>query len=51
MMVALRLAKAGYYGGDPGAVLAGRVDHILALIEFERFTIEYQDVEYELNKN
>ncbi|MGO8695999.1 MAG: hypothetical protein ACLQMF_20235 [Rectinemataceae bacterium] len=50
MMIALRLAKAGYYGGDPERALEARVDHVLAAIEFERFVADYELVNYELNK-
>ena len=49
--MALGLAKAGYYGGDPAQVLGARVDHVLSCIAFERFRSEYQDVEYELNRD
>lgn len=49
-MIALRLAKAGYYGGDPEKVLQGRVDHILDAIEFERFTADFEDAYIEMNK-
>lgn len=50
-MLAMRVAKAGYYGGDPSRVLDARVDHVMAILEYERFTNEYQEVEYELNKS
>lgn len=49
--MALRLAHEGYYGGDPDKVLSARVDHVLAAIEYEKFRSDYQEIEYELNKN
>jgi len=50
MLAALRLAKAGYYGGDPEAVLRARVDMVLAVAQYEYFLAEYQEEEYLLNK-
>lgn len=50
MLVALRLAKVGYYGGSPERVLRARVDHVLAALEYEMFVSEYELVSYELNK-
>jgi hypothetical protein len=50
MLVALRLAKAGYYGGSLQAVLEARADHVLAALEFEGFQADYELVSYELNK-
>jgi len=49
MLVAFRLAKAGYYGGDPEAVLRARADTVLSLVQYEIFLNEYQEEEYLLN--
>jgi hypothetical protein len=46
----LRLAKAGYFGGDPGAVKRGSVNDVLNALAFESFANEYAETEYELNK-
>lgn len=51
LLIALRLAKAGYFGGDPAAVLAGRVDLVLAAMEYEKFENDKEEVYYELNKD
>lgn len=48
--MALRLAKAGYYGGDPGAVKRGAVDDVLNALAYESFVSDYEMVEYEINK-
>lgn len=48
--MALRLAKAGYYGGDPGRVKMAPVDDVLNALAYESFVGEYEAVEYELNK-
>jgi hypothetical protein len=50
MLIALRLAKAGYFCGDPAWVLDARVDHVLAAFEYENFQADYELVSYELNK-
>jgi len=49
-MVALRLAKAGYCGGDPSKVLEMRADLALAAIQYETFTRDYEAAFIELNK-
>ena len=49
-MVALRLAKAGYYGGDPGRVKDAPVDDVLNAFAYEGFVSDYESVEYELNR-
>ena len=50
MLVAMRLAKSGYYGGDPAKVLQARVDHVITTAEYEKFLSEYEEVFYELNR-
>jgi hypothetical protein len=40
-MIALRLAKEGYWGGDPERVLNGRVDLVLEAAEYEVFINKY----------
>lgn len=49
-MIALSLAKAGYYNGNPEQVLEGRIDIVLQLFYFEDFCNKYQITEIELNK-
>lgn len=41
-VVALRLAKAGWFGGDPGKVLSGRVDLVVAALQYEGFLGVYE---------
>lgn len=50
MLVALRLAKSGYYNGDPDKVLKGKVSHVISLMEYERFIHRYEEAYTELNK-
>ncbi len=46
--MALRLAKAGYYGGDPAAVLDAPAPMVLQIMQFEEFTAEYEAACYDL---
>lgn len=38
----MKLAKAGYYGGSPDAVMRGRVDMVLAALEYESYASDWQ---------
>lgn len=48
--MALRLAKAGYWGGDPGAVKRAPVDEVVAAYQWETFTMDYERAFVELNR-
>ena len=48
--MALRLARAGYYGGDVGAVKKAPVGDVLNAFAYEGFVGDYETVEYELNR-
>ena len=50
MMVALRLAKAGYAGGDPERVLKMRADVVLAAMQYEAFLNEYERTYVDINR-
>ena len=50
MMIAIKLAKAGFYGGDVQAVLNANVDHVMTAIEHEIYLVDYERAEFELNK-
>jgi len=50
MMIALRLAKAGYAGGDPERVLKMRADMVISAIQYEAFINEYERAYIELNR-
>ena len=50
MMIALRLAKAGYAGGDPERVLKMRADIVLAAVQYEGFVNDYESAFIELNR-
>ena len=49
MVVALRLASAGYCGGDPERVLGMRADLVLAALQYEVFKGEYERVFVAIN--
>jgi hypothetical protein len=46
----MRLAKAGYFNGDPSQALSAPVDIVLDTLEYERFHAEFEDAMYEMNK-
>lgn len=49
-MVALRLAKQGYFCGSPVGVLDAPVDAVLAIMSYEAFEDDYQTAYMELNR-
>lgn len=49
-MIALRLAKDGYGGGDPEKVLRMRSDLVVAAVQYEKFRNDYERTYYEINK-
>lgn len=50
MFVALRLARAGYFSGDPMQVLNAPVDVVQDAIAFEAFETDYKTEYSLLNK-
>lgn len=49
--MAVKLAKAGYWGGDPGAVKRAPIDEVLAAYDYEDFCSEYEAADYQLQKD
>lgn len=48
--MACRLAKSGYWGGDPGAVKRAPVDEVMETVQYEAFTVELERAAIELNR-
>lgn len=48
--MALKLAKAGWWGGDPGAVKRAPLDEVLTAVEYLDFTSDYEAAWIELGK-
>jgi hypothetical protein len=48
--VACKLARAGYWGGDPGAVRRAPLDEVLTAAEYEDFCGDYEAADYEMQK-
>ena len=48
--IALRLAKAGWWQGDPGKVLNAPVDDVLGALQYDNFLNDYERMTFELNK-
>lgn len=46
----MRLASAGYCAGDPERVLQTRADLVLAMLDQERFRVDFEAVFLEINK-
>jgi hypothetical protein len=49
-MIGLKLARAGYGGGDPEEILGMKADMVLAMLQWEQFNSDYEKKYYELNK-
>jgi hypothetical protein len=48
--MALRLAKDGWWGGDPGKVMDAPVEDVLDALAYERFRSEYESETMRLNR-
>lgn len=49
-MVALRLAKAGYYDGDPEKALNASADMVMAVVQYESFVNDYERTVVDMNR-
>ena len=49
-MVACKLARAGYWGGDPGAVKRAPLDEVLAIDDYETFCGDFESADFEMQK-
>lgn len=49
-IIALRLASAGLYGGDPANVMRARADWVLKAMQYEAFKGDYEDAFVEMNR-
>lgn len=49
-MISLRIARQGYYSGDPGKVKNAPVDDVLRILDYEAFLNEYEFTEYKINE-
>jgi hypothetical protein len=48
--VALRLAKSGWWSGDPQKVLDAPISQVMAALQYDAFLSDYERAVYELNK-
>ena len=48
--ISLRVARAGYYGGNPAFVRQAPADDVLSILSYENFLNDYELTEHELNK-
>jgi hypothetical protein len=49
-VIAVTLAKAGFFNGNPQSVCDAPVDIVMDTYHYEIFTREYEITHYELNK-
>lgn len=50
MFIACRLAKEGYFNGNPEEVLKARADIVQSVLEYGNFTEDYEKQYIALNK-
>lgn len=50
MVMALRLAKGGWWGGEPGRVLQARADEVVLAAQYEGFVSDYEAEMHRLNR-
>jgi hypothetical protein len=50
-VIALRLAKDGFCGGDPEKILTMRADLVMAAYHLRVFDMEYERTYLDLNRN
>ncbi len=48
--IALKLAKMGYWQGDPGRIMQAPADEVLSAAQYENFTAEYEQAVIQLNR-
>jgi hypothetical protein len=46
----MRIAKAGYFGGDPNQVMRAPADIVESVLDYEAFESDYQNEYLALNK-
>jgi hypothetical protein len=49
-VVACKLARAGYWGGDPGAIKRAPLDEVLAVADYEDFVGDYEKADWEMQQ-
>lgn len=50
MFIAIKLAKEGYFNGNPSNVLQAQADIVLNVLRFEAEDSKYKNAHYNLNK-
>ena len=48
--IALKLARQGWWGGDPGTVMRAPADEVIEAAQYENFVSDYETGIFELNK-
>lgn len=50
MGISLKLAKAGWWNGNPGTIMKSPADEVLAAAAFENFHADLERATFDLNK-
>ncbi len=50
LLTALRLAKGGWWGGDPGKIMKAPADEVMQAVAYDEFVSDYERAIYDLNK-
>lgn len=49
-IISLKVAKAGYYGGNPAFVRQAPIDDVISILDYENFLGEYEFTEFKMNE-
>lgn len=49
-MICVRIAKGGYFSGDPERVRRASIDDVFRILDYENFLSDYEFTEYKLNE-
>lgn len=48
--MSLKLAKAQWWGGDPGKVMAAPADEVIAAAQYENFLADFERTAIQINR-
>lgn len=49
--MALRLAKGGWWNGDPGKIMQAPADEVMAALHYEEFQSKFESAVVDLNRD
>lgn len=48
--ISLKLAKAGWWEGDPGKIMCAPADEVMAAAQYDNFVVEFEQAAIQLNR-